>query len=82
MALWAYTIYGAGVTPALLAALIWPRVPREAGVASIAVGMTTTVIWEIAALASGSYPMGLQTVYPALITSIATLIGVSRVSRS
>jgi Na+/proline symporter len=80
MALWAYTMYGAGVTPALLAALVWPRVTREAGVASIAVGMATTLIWEIAGLASGSYPMGLQTVYPALIASIATLIAGSRKS--
>jgi SSS family solute:Na+ symporter/sodium/proline symporter len=73
MALWAYTMYGAGVTPALLAALIWPRVPREAGIASIAVGLTTTLIWEIAALVHGSYPAGLTTIYPALGASIATL---------
>jgi SSS family solute:Na+ symporter/sodium/proline symporter len=75
MALWAYTMYGAGVTPALLAALVWPRVGRNAGVASIAAGMGTTLIWEIAALANGSYPLGVQTVYPALIASIATLVG-------
>ena len=81
MALWAYTMYGAGVTPALLAALVWKRVAREAGVASIAAGMATTLAWEIAALSTGSYPMGLQTVYPALFASIATLVGASRVSR-
>ena len=74
MALWAYTMYGAGVTPALLAALIWPQVARQAGVASIAVGMTTTLIWEIAALVHGTYPIGLQTIYPALAASGATLI--------
>ena len=73
MALWAYTMYGAGVTPALLAALLWPGVGRRAGVASIAVGMATTLIWEIAALTHGSYPLGVQTVYPALAASIATL---------
>jgi SSS family solute:Na+ symporter/sodium/proline symporter len=82
MALWAYTMYGAGVTPALLAALVWPRVGRHAGVGSIAVGMMTTLIWEVAALVNGSHPMGLQTVYPALFASIATLIGGSRVARS
>jgi SSS family solute:Na+ symporter/sodium/proline symporter len=80
MALWAYTMYGAGVTPALLAALVWPGVAREAGVASIATGMATTLIWEIAALANGSYPMGLQTIYPALGASIATLVAGSRQS--
>jgi solute:Na+ symporter, SSS family len=82
MALWAYTMYGAGVTPALLAALVWPRVTRDAGVASIAVGMVTTLIWEIAGLVNGSYPMGLQTIYPALVASIATLVVGSRVSRN
>ena len=74
MTLWAYTMYGAGVTPALLAALVWPRVTRQAGVASIAVGMGTTVIWETAALLDGSYPLGVQTIYPALAASIATLV--------
>jgi Na+/proline symporter len=73
-------MYGAGVTPALLAALVWPGVAREAGVASIATGMATTLIWEIAALANGSYPMGLQTIYPALGASIATLVAGSRQS--
>jgi SSS family solute:Na+ symporter len=76
MSLWAYTMYGAGVTPALLAALVWPQVARDAGVASIVVGMATTVIWEIAALVSGAHPMGVQTVYPALAASIATLVAV------
>jgi solute:Na+ symporter, SSS family len=74
MALWAYTMYGAGVTPALLAALAWPRVTREAGIASMAVGMATTLIWEIAALAHGAYPLQVQTIYPALFASIGTLV--------
>jgi SSS family solute:Na+ symporter/sodium/proline symporter len=74
MALWAYTMYGAGVSPALLAALLWPGVARRAGIASIAVGMATTLIWESAALVHGSYPVGLQTIYPALAASIATLV--------
>jgi SSS family solute:Na+ symporter len=81
MALWAYTMYGAGVTPALLAALVWPGVTRQAGVASIAVGMTTTLIWEIAALVHGTYPIGLQTIYPALVASGATLIAGSLVRK-
>jgi SSS family solute:Na+ symporter/sodium/proline symporter len=81
MALWAYTMYGAGVTPALLAALVWPRVTANAGVASIAVGMASTLIWEIAALAHGAYPLGLQTVFPALAASGATLVAVSLAER-
>ena len=76
MALWAYTMYGAGITPALLAALMWPRVTPQGGIASIAVGMLTTIVWEVIGL-MGGYPLGLQTVDPALVFSIATLIGVS-----
>ena len=81
MALWAYTMYGAGITPALLASFIWPRVTPAGGVASILAGMSTTLLWEFAALAAPgadpSYPFGLPTVYPALFLSIATLIAVS-----
>jgi SSS family solute:Na+ symporter len=79
MALWAYTMYGAGITPALLAALTWPRATRAAGVGSIAAGMTVTFGWEIIALMRGSaaepsYLLGLQTIYPALAASVGTLL--------
>jgi solute:Na+ symporter, SSS family len=85
MALWAYTMYGAGITPALLGALIWPRATPAGGVASILVGMLTTLLWEIVALVRGSgdaaYPFGLATVYPALFLSIGTLIVVSLMTK-
>ncbi len=77
VALWAYTMYGAGITPALLAALVWPRATRQGGVASIAAGMLVTMVWEIAGLSRGRYPLGLQTFYPAIVLSIVTLIVVS-----
>ncbi len=79
MALWAYTMYGAGITPALLAAFVWPRATRAGGVASITVGMVTTLLWEIIGLARGTggnpeYLLGIETVYPALVLSIAALV--------
>jgi SSS family solute:Na+ symporter/sodium/proline symporter len=82
MALWAYTMYGAGITPALLAAFIWPRATRQGGVASIVAGMITTIAWEAVALARGTsgdpvYLLGLQTIYPALALSVGTLVVVS-----
>jgi SSS family solute:Na+ symporter len=77
MALWAYTMYGASITPALLAAFLWPRVTRAGGVASIAAGMITTLGWEIYARAAGGYPLELDTVYPALFMSLVALFGVS-----
>jgi SSS family solute:Na+ symporter len=77
MALWAYTMYGAAITPALLAVFLWPRVTRAGGVASIAAGMITTLGWEIYARYAGGYPYELATVYPALALSLIALVGVS-----
>ena len=82
MALWAYTMYGAGITPALLGALLWKRATRQGGVASIAVGMVTTLGWEMVGLVGAGdgdpeYLFGWQTAYPALALSIGTLIVVS-----
>jgi Na+/proline symporter len=44
MALTAYTMVGAGIAPALLAAFLWKRVTVAGGVASIASGMGVTLI--------------------------------------
>ena len=77
MALWAYTMYGASITPALLAAFLWPGVTRAGGVASIAAGMITTLGWEIYARFAGGYPYELDTVYPALALSVLALVAVS-----
>ena len=77
MALWAYTMYGAAVTPALLAAFIWPRATRQGGVASIATGMILTLGWEIYAQSAGGYPGDLPTVYPAFAGSVLALVAVS-----
>ena len=82
MALWAYTMYGAGITPALIAALVWPRATPQAGTMSIAAGMLVTLLWELVALWRGTpsaalYPLGIQTIYPALVASVGTLILVS-----
>ncbi|TVQ65307.1 MAG: sodium:solute symporter family protein [Balneolaceae bacterium] len=47
MAFTAYTMVGAGLTPALLAAFLWKRVTTPGGVASIATGMGVTVLITI-----------------------------------
>jgi Na+/proline symporter len=65
-------MYGAGVTPALLAACLWPRASRAGGVASIATGMLVTFGWEIA-----GHPWDVPTVYPAVALSVAALVIVS-----
>lgn len=83
MALWAYTMYGAAITPALLAAFIWPRATRAGGLASIASGMVMTLGWEILARFRGGpdgapdYLWDLPTVYPAFALSVVALVVVS-----
>jgi SSS family solute:Na+ symporter/sodium/proline symporter len=72
MAVYAYTMYGTGITPALLAAFFWKRATAEGGVSSIAAGMVTTAIWEIM-----GHPWGVPTVYPALGLSLFCLVTVS-----
>jgi hypothetical protein len=46
---------------------------------SIAAGMLVTLLWELVALWRGTsaaalYPLGIQTIYPALVASVGTLI--------
>ena len=82
IALWAFTMYGAAITPALLAALVWPRATRLAGVVSIGAGMVTTLAWEAVGLARGSagepsYLLGIQTLYPAVLLSVSALVALS-----
>jgi len=72
MALYAYTMYGVGITPAVLGAFFWKRANALGGVSSIAGGMLVTLIWEI-----GGQPFGVPTVYPALGASLLGLIAVS-----
>ena len=73
----AYTVYGAGLTPALMAVFFWKRATKQGGFYSILTGMTVTVGWEIARKIIGHNPFELPAVYPALIISICTLILVS-----
>lgn len=71
VALYAYTMYGAGITPSLLAAFLWPRATAAGAVASIAAGILVTIVWETA---GHRLVPGLETVYPALAASVAALV--------
>jgi SSS family solute:Na+ symporter len=75
MAIYAYTMYGVGITPAVMAAFFWRRATEWGGVSSIAAGMIVTVVWELA-----QHPWGIKTVYPALCASLACLVIVSLLS--
>lgn len=78
MAFTAYSMVGAGITPALLAAFLWKRVTVQGGVASILAGLIVPVVITIANF-SLPEPL-LETDYmilPAAALSIASLIVVS-----
>ena len=84
MALISYTMIGASLAPALLAAFFWKRVTRIAGVASIASGMLTviaiTVLNSMIEEPSGLLAVVLDTetiAIPSVIVSVSTLVLVS-----
>ena len=87
MALMSYTMIGASLAPALLAAFFWKRVTRIAGVMSIASGMLTvitiavlnTVFRENPAEVFGfTFPMDTDYIaIPAVIVSVTMLVVVS-----
>jgi SSS family solute:Na+ symporter len=78
--LYAYTIYGAAVTPAVLAVFFWNRTTKQAAVTSILLGTSVTIIWkQLQKHAPQMLPLSanLDAVYPALFLSLASLIIVS-----
>jgi SSS family solute:Na+ symporter len=82
MAFTAYTMVGAGVTPALLAAFLWKRVTVAGGVASVIAGMGVTLIITIVNI-TGPEPW-VETDYiilPAASASILSLIVVSLLTK-
>lgn len=47
MQLYAYTMYGATITPALLCALFYKKATKAGGVAGIVCGAVMTIIWDV-----------------------------------
>jgi SSS family solute:Na+ symporter/sodium/proline symporter len=82
MAFTAYTMVGAGITPALLAAFLWRRVTVAGGVASMLAGLAVPLAITIANFAR-SEPL-IETDYiilPAALASILCLVFVSLLTR-
>ncbi|UCC43235.1 MAG: sodium:solute symporter family protein, partial [Candidatus Zixiibacteriota bacterium] len=75
MAIYAYTVYGVGITPAVMAAFFWKRATVAGGIASMASGAVVTILWEVL-----QRPFDLQTIYPALGLSLVSLVMVSLLS--
>ena len=88
MALYAYSLVGASLTPALLAAFLWKRVTAQGGVACIAGGLATIVGVKILStlgvdftLSIGDTPFDFASsdyiVIPGVLASIGLLVLVS-----
>ncbi len=78
MAFTAYTMVGAGLTPALLAAFLWKRVTTAGGVASIATGMSVTLLITVVnSLSAEPWIPSTHIVLPAAGLSLLALIVVS-----
>ncbi|SET18907.1 solute:Na+ symporter, SSS family [Oceanobacillus limi] len=45
--MYSYTVYGAGITPAILAVFFWKRVTAIGGISSMVAGVITTLFWEL-----------------------------------
>ncbi len=69
-ALYAYTVYGAAVTPAVMAVFFWKRTTTAGAITSIGLGAAITILWNLA-------KFDLDAVYPALAISVFSLIVVS-----
>lgn len=72
--MYAYTIYGAAISPALVAAMLWKRVTPAGGTASVLTGVVVTLVWELWIKASFN---NLDSCWVAIPASIAVLVIVS-----
>ena len=84
-ALYAYTIYGASITPSLVAALFWKGATKAGAVTSIITGAVTTLLWKEAEFIKNIIPSNIYNnmdeVLPAITFSIISLILVSLITK-
>ncbi|MDK4238374.1 sodium:solute symporter family protein [Corynebacterium propinquum] len=73
--MYAYTVYGAALTPVIWAALFWSRASRSGAITSMIVGVTVTIGWEI-------FGEGVNSVVVALPFSVAALVVISLCTKS
>jgi len=84
VALYAYTLYGVTITPAMICALLFPKVARQAVVWGMALGLIFSLAWK-AALEARWLPEGwsdVEAVLPALVVNVAVLLIVNATSPS
>jgi SSS family transporter len=88
VALFAYTIYGVGITPPLLAALFWRRATPAGAVASMLTATGFAIWWELNDRSSWAVEMldlpegsSVGAVVPAIVVACVALVGISLVTR-
>lgn len=91
VALFAYTIYGAGITPVILAAYFWPRATARGAIASILTGVGVALFWRwltttedlggaLGDLGAWARASAIDAVIPAALLSVIVLVVVSLAS--
>lgn len=76
--MYSYTMYGASITPAILAALLWKKATTAGVLSSMIVGGTTTIIWEMVL----NKPLDWNSVLIALPLAVIVLIVVSLMTQN
>lgn len=84
-ALYAFTIYGASITPSLVAAIVWPRATKAGAISSILAGTVVSLVWSEAEVLRDALPpsiSGLDAVLPAITVSVVCLVVVSLLTKN
>ena len=83
VALYAYTLYGASLTPAILCALLRPRTPASAVIGGMGTGLGVALLWK-ATQTLGWMPERLAAwdpVLPALAANLLVVVCVATVKK-
>jgi len=84
-ALYAYTIYGAAITPSLVAALFWKGATKAGAISSILTGTIITLIWKESSFIRNIIPdniySNMDEVLPAISLSVLSLVIVSLLTK-
>ena len=70
-ALYAYTIYGAAITPSLVAALFWKGATKQGAITSIIVGTLTTLLWKESSIVKALIPNNIYNNMDEVLPAIA-----------
>ncbi|WP_431803312.1 sodium:solute symporter family protein [Halobacillus andaensis] len=76
--MYSYTMYGAAITPTVLATVLWKRATKAGIISSMVVGGTATIFWEIGL----NRPLDWNSVLFSLPLSVLTLIVISLLTKN